>query len=217
MRDNPDYLLDDPAAIAELIRANPWCTFVSHDEEHGLVASHYPVLIDEDADGPALLSHVGRPDEAKHGLGRREILAIVYGPSGYISPSWYGIAPAVPTWNFAVVHAYGTPEILDDAENLAVLERLVDQFESPLPNPFRMRSTLENAAYAERIVHGTVGFRLRIERVEAKNKMSQDKPDAVVDRIVAALREPGPYANGDLARAMTSARVRPPREGTTSR
>ncbi|WP_395638635.1 FMN-binding negative transcriptional regulator [Pseudolysinimonas sp.] len=203
MRDNPDYALARPEAAKELIRANPWATMASATPD-GVVVSHYPFLLDEDADadGIVLVSHVGRPDERLHRLGETETCVVFSGPSGYISPSWYGLPTAVPTWNFATVHAYGIPEVLSDAENLAVLERLVDHFEDPLPNPFRMRGTLENSAYAERIVHGTVGFRLRVTRFEGKDKMSQDKSDEVVARIVAQLRAPGPYENPALAARM---------------
>ena len=108
----------------------------------------------------------------------------------------------MPTWNFAAVHVWGVPELLSDEENLAVLERLVDHFEDELPEPFRLRISAENAAYAERIVHGTVGFRLRVTRLEAKEKMSQDKPAEVVDRVTAALDAPGPYRNPALAERM---------------
>ena len=205
MRQNPDYALTDEAAVAALIRANPWATMISHTS-NGLVVSHYPFLVSGD-DELTLVSHVGRPDERLHELGQHEIVVVFYGPTGYISPSWYNVSAAVPTWNFATVHAYGVPEILSDEENIAVLERLVDHFEDPLPNPFRMRITAENAAYAERIVHGTVGFRMRITRFEAKEKMSQDKPTEVVDRITAALDEPGPYSNAALAQRMRLVRA----------
>lgn len=201
IRQNPDYALDDPAAARDLIRSHPWATMASSTPD-GVVVSHYPFLLDESADDIVLLSHVGRPDERLHRLGESELCVVFYGPSGYVSPSWYGLPTAVPTWNFATVHAYGIPEILSDDENLAVLDRLVDHFEDPLPNPFRMRGTLENTAYAERIVHGTVGFRLRVTRFEGKDKMSQDKPAEVVDRIVAQLRAPGPYENPALAARM---------------
>jgi len=199
VRHNPDYVLDDVEAVRALVRENPWATIVSHVPGAGLVASHYPVLLDEDAEEIVLLSHVGRPDERLHGLGEREVMVIVYGPQGYVSPGWYEASPAVPTWDFVVAHLHGTPEILSDEENLAVLDRLVAWFEGPLPDPFLMRRTLENTAYAERIVHGTVGFRLRVERFEAKEKMSQDKPAAVIARVVEALRRPGPYENPRLA------------------
>lgn len=199
MRRSPDYVLDDVEAVRALVRENPWATIVSHVPGEGLVASHYPVLLDEDADGIVLLSHVGRPDERLHRLGEHEVMVIVYGPQGYVSPGWYDVSPAVPTWDFAVAHLHGVPEILSDEENLQVLDRLVTWFESPLPEPFLMHRTLENTAYAERIVHGTVGFRLRVDRFEAKDKMSQDKPAEVVAKIVAALRRPGPYENPELA------------------
>ena len=198
MRENRDYALTDPEAVKALIREHPWATMASATPD-GVIVSHYPFLLEEDGDDLVLLSHVGRPDERLHRLGESELVVVFYGPSGYVSPSWYDVSPAVPTWNFATVHAYGVPEILSDAENLAVLERLVDHFEDPLPNPFRMRRTLENEQYAERIVHGTVGFRMRVTRFVAKEKMSQDKPPEVVDRVVAALRQPGPYANPELA------------------
>ncbi|WP_243228317.1 FMN-binding negative transcriptional regulator [Microbacterium sp. CIAB417] len=199
MRHNPDYALDDVDAVRALVRENPWASIVTHVPGEGLVASHYPVLLDEDADGIVLLSHVGRPDERLHRLGEHEVMVIVYGPQGYVSPGWYGVSPAVPTWDFAVAHLHGTPEILSDEENLRVLDRLVERFERPLPEPFLLARTLENTAYAERIVHGTVGFRLRVQRFEAKDKMSQDKPAEVIGRVVEALRRPGPYENPRLA------------------
>lgn len=202
MRDNPQYALTDVHEIAELVRANPWCRIVSHVPGRGLVASHYPMLVDEDADGLTLLSHVGRPDEALHRLGTGELLVIAEGPHGYVSPSWYGISPAVPTWNFTVAHLTGTPEILGDDENLEVLARLVAHFEGEVPQPQLL--TGANAEYAERIVAGTVGFRMRVDRIVAKRKLSQDKPAAVRERIIRALREPGPYANPALADDMAA-------------
>ncbi|MCM3502105.1 FMN-binding negative transcriptional regulator [Microbacterium sp. P26] len=207
MRYTPDYALHDLDAVRALVRENPWATLVSHVPGRGLVASHYPVLVDE-SDGFALVSHVGRPDEQLHELGAHEVMVVVSGPSGYVSPSWYDTSPAVPTWNFVVAHLYGTPTLLSDEENLAVLDRLVTHFEAPLPNPFLMHRSLENTAYAERIVHGTVGFRLPVARFEAKQKLSQDKPDAVVDRVIAALRAPGPYENSALADRMDAIRTR---------
>lgn len=204
MRPNPDYDLDDVQTIRDLVRQHPWATMTSFVPDRGLVVSHYPVILDDDAadDEIVLLSHVGRPDERLHELGAHELVVVVYGPQGYISPSWYGVSPAVPTWNFTTAHLYGTPETLSDEENLAVLERLVEHFEHPLPEPYLMNRSLENADYAARIVHGTVGFRLRVARFEAKEKMRQDKPVEVVDRIISALHAPGPYENPNLAARM---------------
>lgn len=214
MRHNPDYALTDEEAVKDLVRENPWVSFTSWVPGRGLVASHYPVILDEDADGIVLLSHVGRPDERLHELGKHEILAIVSGPQGYVSPGWYRVEPAVPTWNFAAVHAYGVPEILSDEENLGVLDRLVQHFERRMREPFLLAGTLANAEYARRIVGGTVGFRLRVTRFEAKDKMSQDKPPEVVDRVIRGLRTPGPYMNAALADRMERVHGARPAPGT---
>lgn len=202
MRHTDEYVLDDVEAVRALVREHPWATVVSHVPGRGLVSSHYPMLLDEDEDGIVLLSHVGRPDERLHELGQHEAMVIVSGPQGYVSPSWYDTTPAVPTWNFAVAHLYGVPELLSDEENLRVLDRLVAHFERVLPEPYLMNGTIANSEYAARIVHGTVGFRMRVTRFEAKEKMSQDKPAEVVERVIAALGEPGPYRNPALAARM---------------
>ncbi|MET9217308.1 MULTISPECIES: FMN-binding negative transcriptional regulator [unclassified Streptomyces] len=218
MRETPEYTGGGLAWAADLLRGHPWATMVSNGADGaGPVVSHYPFLIEEpeesgapeDSTAPGelvLVSHVGRPDEALHRLGTQELCVVVYGPSGYISPSWYDLPTAVPTWNFATAHLYGVPDILPDEENLAVLDRLVAHFEAPVPNPFLMRGTAENAAYAQRIVHGTVGFRMRVTRAVTKEKMSQDKPEPVVARILAALDGDGPYANPGLAARMRAVR-----------
>ncbi|QAY73858.1 FMN-binding negative transcriptional regulator [Agromyces protaetiae] len=202
MRQNPSFTLASVDEIKRLVRQNPWMTIVSDTDASGLVASHYPVLLDETADGIALLTHVGRPDEVLHELGRHEVMFIVQGPHGYISPGWYDEKPAVPTWNFVTAHLYGTPEILSDDENLRVLEALVDHFEDELPEPRRMRGTHANSEYADRIAAGTVGLRIPVTRFVAKNKMSQNRPAETVDRIIDELEGDGPYASPSLAAEM---------------
>jgi transcriptional regulator len=201
VRQNPSFTLSDPAEIKRLIRENPWATLVSTTAD-GMVASHYPIVLDDEREELSILTHVGRPDDLLHVLGEGEVLFIVQGPHGYISPGWYDAKPAVPTWNFVVAHLSGVPEILSDEENFRVLGRLVDHFESPLPNPRRMEGTPENAAYAQRISSGTVGLRLTPTRVVAKSKMSQNQPAETVDRIVAELEGDGPYASAALAAEM---------------
>ena len=153
MRQNPSFTLTDEAEIRRIIRENPWGTFVSATS-NGLVASHYPVIIDDTRDELSIVSHVGRPDEQLHELGEHELLVILQGPHGYISSSWYDENPAVPTWNFVAVHLSGVPELLSAEENLDVLERLVDHFELELPEPRRMRGTLRDSEYADRISSG---------------------------------------------------------------
>jgi transcriptional regulator len=200
MRHNPKHAVDDERAVRALIAENPWATIVSHSES-GLVASHYPVLLDDRSDQLAVLSHVGRPDEEVHRLGTSEVLLIVAGQHGYISPSWYIEDDRVaPTWNFSVAHCYGVPEILDPEENLRVLTRLVDHFEQRVEEPFELDPEL-----GARVAKGTVGIRLPITRFVCKVKMSQDKDPQTQKQVLEALRGPGHYRQPELADEMERA------------
>jgi transcriptional regulator len=202
MRQNPSFTLAGEDGIKRLIRENPFATIVSNTEASGLVASHYPVMLDEEAEGIVLLSHFGKPDDLIHELGSHELLVIVQGPHGYVSPGWYGDVAAVPTWNFSTAHLSGIPEILTADENLKVLDALVEHFEHVMPHPRLMRGTPENAAYAEKISAGTVGFRLRVSRFVAKDKMSQNKPAETVSEIINGLESDAHYANPALVNQM---------------
>lgn len=194
MRHTPRYLMTDPDEVKRLIRHAPWATFVSAAST-GLVASHYPVLLDESDSGITVLSHFGRPDDELHELGRHEVLVIVQGPHDYVSPSWYAPGDLVPTWNHVTAHLYGTPEILDEQENYAVLCRLTEHFERDRPAG---RSLLEDEAGTRRAAKGTTGLRLRVDRFDARAKLSQNKPAAVRDNIAAHLAE----SNAPLAEQM---------------
>jgi transcriptional regulator len=201
MRQNPYFELDDVDQIGRLIVENPWATLVSN-ASGGLVASHYPILLDEDRSDLSILTHLGRPDERVHELGEHELLIIVQGPHGYISSSWYGEEFEVPTWNFIVAHLSGVPEILTPEENFAVLERLVDRFEEHVAAPRRLNATRAATDDARRLSRGTVGLRLTPTRIVAKRKMSQNKPTEIVRTVIGELEGEGPYASPGLAREM---------------
>jgi transcriptional regulator len=197
MRPNPAHAVTDPEAVRELVRRNPWATIVS-DNDGELVASHYPVLLDEEAEGLALLTHVGRPDEEVHGFGDREVMVIVQGLHGYVSPSWYGPgATRAPTWNFSVAHIYGVPEVLGEEENLATLTRLVERFERRVEEPLYL-----DQEWGRQVAKGTVGLRIPVSRFVCKRKLSQDKDDLSRRQVIAKLRAPGPYRHPALADEM---------------
>jgi transcriptional regulator len=198
MRHTPTFVITDEDEVKRLIRRNSWATIVSNTAT-GLVASHYPVVLEDTAEGISIVSHVGRPDEQLHELGQHEVLVVIAGPHGYISPSWYENDEFVPTWNHVTAHLYGVPEILSDEENFAVLGGLVDHFEKRMPNPVSLELDEEQA---RRIAKGTVGLRLRVTRFDARLKLSQNKRPEVVERIVAALEGDGPYASAELAAEM---------------
>ncbi|MDT0164066.1 FMN-binding negative transcriptional regulator [Actinotalea sp. AC32] len=196
MRHTPRYLMTDPEEVKRLVREHPWATFVSATA-NGLVASHYPVLLDEAADDIVVLSHFGRPDDELHELGRHEVLVIVQGPHDYVSPSWYAPGDVVPTWNHVTAHLYGTPEILDEEENYAVLSRLTDHFEQHHPHG---RSLADDEAGTRRVAKGTVGLRMRVERFDARAKLSQNKAPGVRETVTAHLAERNPALAAEMRR-----------------
>lgn len=192
------FMLEDVEEVKRLIRENPWATMISNTAT-GLIASHFPVIPEEGLEGISIVSHLGRPDEKLHELGQHEVLILIQGPHGYISPGWYDANPAVPTWNHVTAHIYGVPEILGDEENYRELGKLVDYFEDHMPEPRRMEQSEE---YARSICRGTEGFRVRVTRFEARLKLSQNKPEAFARRIISELENGDNYANPALAREM---------------
>ena len=156
------------------------------------------MLVDEGSDEIAIISHFGRPDEVIHELGRHEILVIIQGPHDYISPSWYEPGDIIPTWNHVTAHLYGTPELLSDDENYAMLSRLTDHFEQQRADG---RSLSEDEAGTRRTAKGTIGLRMRVDRFDARAKLSQNKPPAVIEKITTRVAENNPGLAAEMRRA----------------
>ncbi len=208
MRPNPLFASGDPDLIRELVREHPWATLAA-TASTGLVASHYPVMLDEEAMDLTLLTHLGRPDDEVLEIDRGEVLVVVQGHHGYISPGWYSESERlVPTWNFTVAHLHGTPQILSEDENLDVLIRLVDHFERHLDEPFHL-----DCEEAAPIAKGTVGLRIQIDHFEMKRKLGQNKDEETRRSTIAALRADGPYRHPALAEEMERELLAPPEPG----
>ena len=127
----------DPARLFALMEQHRFALLVT--SEGGVpVATHLPLLVERDAArGDRLVGHMARANPQWRAFSEeREVLAIFEGPHAYVSPSWYAEQPSVPTWNFAAVHAYGRPRVLEDpAEVLRVLRASVDTFEAGFERP----------------------------------------------------------------------------------
>jgi transcriptional regulator len=193
MLEQDHYRVHEAAEAARIVADHPWATLVSD----GPVVSHLPLLLD--GDDLAVVGHLAREDARQHGLGSRDVVVVVQGPHGYISPSWYEASSYVPTWNYVTVHLHGRPELLDGEAAFEVLRRTVDRFEPSVGGDWSLAGVED---YARRIAGGVVAFRLVPTRVVAKAKLSQDKPDAIVERVVRRLEEPGPFGNPALAAEM---------------
>jgi transcriptional regulator len=171
---------------------------VAHIEQHdfgllvtqgsaGLIASQIPFLIAR-RDGQLYLEgHIALANPQGAELdGAADVLAIFAGPHAYISPSWYQAGPAVPTWNYATVHAYGATRRIDDADWLRdLVDRLSRRHEAREAAPWRMDGLPE--PYIASMLTGIVGVEIAVSRLEGKFKLSQNRPAADRPRIIAAL------------------------------
>ena len=194
----PHFRVDDPQALFELIEGNAFGTLVSAGAA-GLHVSHIPFLPERDPDGRVrLLGHVARANGQWEALeGALHLLAIFQGPHGYVSPGWYKNHPAVPTWNYAVVHAHGRARIMEEAELHELVIRLSATYEARQPKPWRAADL--PAAYVSTMLKAIVGFEIEVERLEGKFKLSQNRPDEI-PRVIEALEGGGESALAGLMR-----------------
>jgi transcriptional regulator len=182
----PHFTETDPAVLAAHIERYDFALFVTHGES-GMIASQIPIL-SEWRDGQLYLQgHLARPNPQGADLdGGSEALAIFTGPHAYVSPSWYQAGPAVPTWNYASVHASGPVRRIDDAAWLdAFLHRLSARHEAREANPWTMDA--EPRPFLDGMLKGIVGLEMAVTRCEGKFKLSQNRPAVDRPRIIAAL------------------------------
>jgi transcriptional regulator len=178
----------DVAWCHALIRREPFALLIGVDHAGAPFATHLPVLLDESpAPRGTLLGHVARPNlQWELFAPDRPVLVVFPGAHAYVSPSWYGKHPSVPTWNYVAVHAYGVPRLIEDPGRVrAVLDRLVRTFEDGRPTPWRMDGLPDS--YVEGMMRGIVAFEIPIDRLEGKAKLSQNRPPADRARVRAAL------------------------------
>ncbi len=164
----PHFHAGDRGELVELMRRHAFATVVTVGSDGVPFANHMPLLASGTADGRlVLLGHMARANpQWKHF--DREALVVFNGPHAYVSPSLYehGAPDArVPTWNYAAVHAYGRPRILDDGATARVLEQLVEENEAGR----EPRWTADMRAPARQaMLRAIVGFAVEVERVEGK-------------------------------------------------
>lgn len=164
----------------ELIRAYPLATLVTHSS-NGLNANHIPFHLSQSPTPYGTLQgHIARAnpllEEIAEGI---EALAIFHGPDSYITPSWYATkketGKVVPTWNYAVVHAYGFLRVVDNASWLrAQLDALTDHNEASFPEPWAVSDAPPE--YVEKIMAAIVGVEMVITKLRGKWKVSQNQP-----------------------------------------
>lgn len=176
----PDHFrVDDVVEMHALMRARPFAALVSASATLGLYGTHLPTVLRQEGAYGAIECHLSRANPHWKDLAEGgEALMIFSGPDGYITPNWYPTkaqtAKAVPTWNYAVVHAYGRPAIMKEKEwLLRHVTELSNQQERSEAEPWKVSDA--PASYIDVMLRGIVGFRFEITRLEGKWKMSQNR------------------------------------------
>lgn len=191
-----DFAVEDRETLYALIRDNSFGLLISQVDGQPF-ATHLPFLLEDDV----LVAHMARANPHWQAFAEGgEVLCVFQGPHAYVSPSWYTAENVVPTWNYAAVHVYGTPEIVDDPQGaFDDQDRLVDFNEAGFDVPWRLGD--RDREFVDGMMRAIVNFRIPIARIEGKFKLSQNRPDVDRDRVAAELRasaDPGAAACGAL-------------------
>lgn len=186
------FEVTDIKLMHDLIRDYSLATLITQSE-NGLNANHIPLhLSPEPKPYGTLQGHVSRVnpllDDINNSTG--ETLVIFHGPNTYISPSWYASkqesGKVVPTWNYAVVHAYGKLRIIDDAVWLRnQLNKLTDQNEAQSPKPWLVKDA--PVEFTEKLLDSIIGIELNITKLIGKWKVSQNQPHQNKESVMAGL------------------------------
>ncbi len=186
----PHFNLRDRAHALALMRAHPLATLISAQGDDPLV-SHAPLMAMEDGEAIRLLGHLAAVNPHAQALADGAVVtAIFHGPQAYVSPSWYTVKKAVPTWNYAVVHARGrVRRIEDSAGKEDVLKALIDRHDLP----YHAAWDKLDVDYREGMKRGILGFEIAVESIASKFKISQNRSEADRQVVHAA------HAAGDAS------------------
>jgi len=211
----PTHFAAGPDAIQDLL-ARPAAANLVTMTAQGLVATLLPFVFDPSVgELGALQGHLARNNPQWSEPGTGEALVLIQGPDAYISPSWYAAKAqhgrVVPTWNYSTAHVYGHLRVHDDPAWLAdQVRRLTELHEAQSDQPWAVDDAPEPFIAGQ--LRAIVGIELVITRIEAKQKLSQNRPDADIDGVVAGLNARGQTESADdVARARREKAGRDPR------
>ena len=190
---------NDPKRLAAFMREYNFAILVNYTKKKPW-ASHLPFIIDTERENIVLKAHMAKanPQWATFKSGD-EVLVIFSEPHSYISPSLYDTPVSVPTWNYAAVHAYGTPKILESFdERIALLELSFQHFE----DAYRQRWDALPRDYRDDLLEGIVAFEIPVSRLEGKYKLSQNRNDTEREKIIDMLEQNDSNSGNGIAELM---------------
>ena len=202
----------NPEVLRALIRTHPLGAWVTPTDPE-LLVNHLPFLLDSTrGERGVLMGHVARANPVWQQFSRiRPSVVIFQGPQQYITPSWYPSkaehGKMVPTWNYAVVHVHGIPQLREDRDWLLNhVTQLSAEHESREATPWRVDEA--PAEFIEGLLRAIVGVEIPIERWEGKWKVSQNRTPADQAGVVTGLRTRGTEDAEAMARLVERGKLR---------
>jgi transcriptional regulator len=176
--------LEDRAELTEFMRANSFVVLVT-GTGGTLHASHLPVQVMVDGEKLRLDMHMARANpQWKEFFDDQEVLVVFPGPHAYVSPRWYEEKERVPTWNYAAVHAYGTPKVIDDKDRKLESQR---KLVAALDPQWLPRFDALRREYVDKMLDGIVNFEIAVTRIETRWKLSQNRSRREQELIASQL------------------------------
>ena len=206
----PAHFAPDDETVGELLRNHGAADLVTLTGQ-GLVATMLPfIYVPEAGEHGALYGHVARNNPQWKLPAVGDALAIVRGPDAYISPTWYASKTehgrVVPTWNYVTAHVYGRLVVHDDPDwTEDLVRRLTAKHEGGRVHPWSVDDAPR--AFIEGQLRAIVGIELLISRIEAKAKLSQNRPAADVAGVITGLRERGDAVSADAVAQANASRA----------
>ncbi len=179
--------LEDRAELVAFMRANSFAVLVT-GTGGTLHASHLPVMVHEHGKDIVIDSHMAKNNAQWKEFFDDEVLVIFAGPHAYVSPRWYEDKERVPTWNYAAVHAYGTPKVVADPRIKYESQRRLVEAMDPKWLP---RFDALRPQYVEQMLEGIVNFQIAVTRLETRWKLSQNRSRREMELIAAQLDKSG--------------------------
>lgn len=194
------YRQENWEEIQSFVKTYSFATLVSIGQQYP-IATHIPIELETNFEGETVLwGHIARGNRQWREFKEHpNVLAIFQSHNSYVSSSWYE-EPEVPTWNYRAVHMYGKLRELSEDELRESLRRLIDKYEQESECPVSMDSL--PASVVEPQLKGIFGFEIDIEKVEAIDKLSQNRSERDHKNIIVKLRDRGDAQSLGVAEAM---------------
>ncbi|MHB8361811.1 MAG: FMN-binding negative transcriptional regulator [Thermoplasmataceae archaeon] len=164
-----EFDITDENEIFKFIKENSFGMLISKAQDKFHV-THIPILLEENISKKYLCGHMAIANEHWKIADNKKVLVIFNGPHHYISPKWYTTPESVPTWNYMTVHIEGILTLMNREEAVSILKNSLEFYE--IDSDIRDKMTLP---YYEKMVNGVKGFRISIDKINAKYKLSQNR------------------------------------------